>query len=54
MLDPSLIDPVDSPLFTAEASGAMLLPGVVELCANATPDAARLSKNVLVTIKRDI
>jgi hypothetical protein len=53
--DPSLIAPVDSPLFVVLASGAVLLPGVVVVvCANAADVAARPSINTLVANKRDI
>jgi hypothetical protein len=53
--DPSLIAPVDSPLFVVLASGAVLLPGVVVvLCANAAEDAARPNTKTLVANKRDI
>ena len=52
---PSLIAPVDSPLFVVLASGAVLLPGVVVVvCANAADDAARPITNTLVANKRDI
>ena len=52
---PSLIAPVDSPLFVVLASGAVLLPGVVVvLWANAADDAARPNTNTLVANKRDI
>jgi hypothetical protein len=52
---PSLIAPVDSPLFVVLELGAVLLPGVVDvLWANAEDDAARPNTNTLVANKRDI
>ncbi len=56
LLDPpSLIAPVDSPLFVVLESGAVLLPGVVVVvCAKAAVDAARPNTNTLVANKRGI